>query len=66
MPSHVPLDSELVGKAKRLGNKRTTAAVVREALEEYIQRRNQVSVVDLFGSVDFAPQFDYQKSRGRR
>jgi len=37
---------------------------VTEALQEYIQRRQQAKIVDLFGTIDFDPKYDYKKQRG--
>lgn len=34
-----------------------------EALEEYIQRRKQARILELFGQVDFDPKYDYKKQR---
>jgi hypothetical protein len=39
---------------------------VTEALEEYIQHRKQAKILELFGSVDFDPKYDYKKQRSRR
>jgi hypothetical protein len=39
---------------------------VNEALREYIQRRRQAKVVELFGTIDFEASYDYKKQRRRR
>ncbi len=36
-----------------------------EALREYIQRRQQAKVVDLFGQIEFDKAYDYKKQRRR-
>jgi hypothetical protein len=38
---------------------------VTEALEEYVQRRKQARIVDLFGKVEFDKKFDCKKARRR-
>jgi hypothetical protein len=38
---------------------------VTEALREYVQRRKQARILDLFGKVDFDPKYDYKKQRRR-
>ena len=39
---------------------------LREALQEYIARRKQARIVDLFGTVEYHPAYDYKKQRGRK
>jgi len=39
---------------------------VTEALEEYIARRKQARIADLFGTIDYDPAYDYKKQRRRR
>jgi len=38
---------------------------VTEALEEYIQRRKQARILELFGTVQFDPKYNYKKQRRR-
>jgi hypothetical protein len=38
---------------------------VNEALEEYIQRRRQAKINDLFGTIEFESAYDYKKQRRR-
>jgi hypothetical protein len=40
-------------------------ATVNEALHEYIQRRRQTKLVELFGTIEWEPDFDYKKQRRR-
>jgi hypothetical protein len=35
-------------------------------LNEYIQRRKQQQIVELFGKVDMDPTYDYKKQRRRK
>lgn len=46
-----------------IGGQRTKKATVTEALEEYIQRRKQAKIIELFGTIDFDPEYDYKKQR---
>lgn len=39
---------------------------VTEALQEYIQRRKQLRIVDLFGSIDYEPDYDYIDQRNKK
>ena len=45
-------------EAQRIGGHQTKKATVTEALEEYIQRRKQARILELFGNVDFDPKFN--------
>ena len=53
-------------EAQRIGGHRTKKATVNEALKEYIARRLQLKLVDLFGTVEWDPDHDYKRERGRR
>ena len=68
MATNLALDDRLVNKALRLGGHRTKKATVTEALQEYIQRRQQLGILELFGKLDFHPDFDreYKRARHRR
>ncbi|MGI8618438.1 MAG: type II toxin-antitoxin system VapB family antitoxin [Gemmatimonadaceae bacterium] len=66
MPTNLALDDRLLNEALRLGGHRTKKATVTEALEEYIQRRKQLGILELFGTIDYYPDYDYKKARYRR
>ena len=63
MASYLAIEDKLIEEARRIGKQRTKKAVVTEALEEYIQRRKQLQILDLFHSVDFDPDYDYKLQR---
>ncbi len=67
MATNLALDDTLIEEARQLGGQRTKKEVVTQALLEYIQRRKQLQVLDLFGQIDFEEGFDYkaQRSVGR-
>jgi len=65
MPTNLAIDDDLLAEAQKVGGHRTKKDTVNEALREYIQRRRQARVVDLFGKVEFDPSFDYKKQRRR-
>lgn len=66
MPTNLALDDALLDEAVRIGGKTTKKATVTEALEEYIARRKQARIIDLFGAVDFDPKYNYKTQRKRR
>lgn len=63
MATNLAIDDRLIEEARRVGGQRTKKAAVTEALQEYIQRRKQARILDLFGTVEFDPRYDYKKQR---
>lgn len=63
MPSNLAIDDHLLEEALRVGGHRTKRETVNEALQEYIQRRRQLKVIDHLGTVDFDEEFDYKAAR---
>jgi hypothetical protein len=57
MSAKLAIDGHLIAEAQRLGNHRT------KALREYVQRRKQLEVIDLFGMIDFDEDYDYGLAR---
>lgn len=65
MATNLAIDDNLIVEAQAIGGKKTKKDVVTEALREYIQRRKQSQITSLFGKVDYAPDYDYKKTRSR-
>ena len=65
MATNLAIDDKLIVEAQAIGGARTKKAAVTEALEEYIQRRKQVQIASLFGTIDYDPDYDYKKTRNR-
>lgn len=65
MPSNLAIDDKLLEEALHLGGHRTKKATVNEALKEYVQRRKQLKILDLFGQIDYDPDYDYKEQRRR-
>ena len=63
MPTNLAIDDELIEKARIIGKHKTKKAVVTEALEEYIEKRNQMKIFEMFGSMVFEPEYDYKSQR---
>jgi Arc/MetJ family transcription regulator len=66
MPTNLAIDDELLEEAQRIGGHATKKATVNEALTEYIQRRQQLRILDLVGKIDFDPDYDYKEMRRKR
>jgi hypothetical protein len=63
MATNLDIDDKLIDEARRVGNYRTKKEAVTAALDEFIRRRKQLEILDHFGTIDFAPEYDYRKMR---
>ena len=63
MPTNLALDPELLEEAHRIGGHRTKKATVTEALREYIMKRKQQKVLELFGLIEYEEEYDYKPQR---
>jgi len=63
MATNLAIDDKLIQEALIIGKHKTKKAVVTEALQEYIQRRKQLEIIKMFGSIDYDPDYDYKKQR---
>ncbi|MEA5115538.1 MAG: type II toxin-antitoxin system VapB family antitoxin [Geobacteraceae bacterium] len=66
MATNLALDDKLLEEARIVGKHKTKKAVVNEALAEYIQRRKQAEIINLFHVIDYDPDYDYKKQRNKR
>jgi Arc/MetJ family transcription regulator len=66
MATNLAIDDKLLRLAVRVGNQPTKKATVNEALREYVQRRVRLKAVDLFGTIDFDPSYNYKAERRKR
>lgn len=63
MATNLALDDDLIQEAMRVGGHRTKKAAVTHALEEYIQRRKQRAILDLFGKIDLLSEAMMKRRR---
>jgi Arc/MetJ family transcription regulator len=63
MATNLAIDDELIDEARRVGGHTTKKQAVTVALEEYVARRKQLAVLNLFGTIDFDKGYDYRRSR---
>jgi hypothetical protein len=63
MPTNLAIDDNLILEAQKLGHHRTKKAAVTAALDEYIQRRKQLEIISLFGTIDYDETYDYKRAR---
>ena len=60
------IDPELLSKALEIGGEKTKKATVNRALREFIARREQERLLELFGKLDWDDEYDYKRERTRQ
>jgi hypothetical protein len=65
MTANLSIDSELLDRALAVSGERTKKAAVTKALHEFIARRQQKRLLDLFGKLEWDDGFDYKAERTR-
>jgi hypothetical protein len=66
MATNLSIDPELIDRALALSGERTKKAAVTRALQEFIARREQKHLLDLFGKLEWIADYDYKAERSRR
>jgi hypothetical protein len=66
MATNLSIDPELIERALELSGERTKKAAVTKALEEFIARRQQKRVLELFGRLEWDAAYDYKAERQRK
>ena len=65
MPTNLAIDDRLIEEARQVGHHGTKKEAVTAALDEYIRRRKQMQILDLFGTIDFQQDYNYKANRHR-
>lgn len=63
MATNLDIDDKLINEARKIGKHATKKAAVTEALTEYINRRKQLEILELAGTIDYYDDYDYKKVR---
>ena len=66
MATNLAIDPDLLDRALAVSGERTKKAAVTKALEEFIARREQRRVAELFGKLEWDSSYDYKTGRSRR
>ncbi len=66
MPTNLAIDDALIEEARKTGGHKTKKEAVTAALTEYVQRRKQLDLLKLFGTIDYDAGYDYKAARRRR
>lgn len=65
MPTNLAIDPDLLERALAVSGEKTKKAAVTRALKEFISRREQKRLLELFASLDWDPDYDYKAERSR-
>ncbi len=63
MATNLAIDDQLIDEAKAIGKHQTKKGVVTEALREYIQRRKQAEILNIFNTIEYDQDYDYKQQR---
>ncbi len=63
MVTPLQIDQTLLQEALALSNHPTATALIEAALREYIQRRKQVKILELFGTIDYEEEYNHKQQR---
>lgn len=65
MATNLSIDPELINRTLALSGERTKKAAVTKALQEFIARREQKRLLELFGKLEWDTDYDYKAERSR-
>ena len=66
MATNLAIEPGLIERALVVSGEKTKKAAVTRALREFIARREQRGLVDLFGKIDWDAAYDYKAGRSRK
>ena len=65
MATHLNIDPDLLQRALALSGEKTEMAAVTKALREFVARREQKRIVELFGALEWSHGYDSKAGRSR-
>ena len=65
MATNLAIDDALLNMALEIGGYKSKKDTVNAALDEFIKRRKAKELIDVFGTMEYEPSYDYKKSRSR-
>ena len=66
MATNLSIDPDLIERALEVSGEKTKKAAVTKALQEFIARRRQKRLRELFGTLEWDEAYDYKAERERR
>jgi Arc/MetJ family transcription regulator len=65
MATNLEIDPALLERALAVSGEKTKRAAVTRALTEFVARREQRRLVELFGKLEWNSDYDYKRERSR-
>jgi Arc/MetJ family transcription regulator len=65
MATNLSIDPDLLDRVLEVSGERTKKAAVTKALHEFIARREQAGLLELFGKLEWDESVDYKAERTR-
>ena len=65
MPTNLAINDKLLQEALEISGLKTKKDTVNLALQEFVNKRKQMEILNLFGTMDPDPEYDYKKGRYR-
>jgi hypothetical protein len=65
MATNLALDDRLIEEARLAGRHKSKKEAVTAALEEYVRKRQQMRILEAFGTFTVDPTYDYKRERQR-
>ena len=66
MRTNIVLDDGLVGEALKLSGAKTKRELIHRALEEFVENRRRLNLLELEGKIKFATRYDHKSLREGR
>jgi len=66
MATNLAIDDTLLVTAQDISGLKTKKETVNLALKEFIQRRKQEEIINLFGTIEYDTDYNYKKLRKRK
>lgn len=66
MARNIDFDQKLLNEVQRIGRFKFKKDAINAALQEYVERHKQVEIIELFGTIDYSPDYDYKDGRKER
>jgi Arc/MetJ family transcription regulator len=66
MATNLAIDPDLLERALEVSGEKSKRAAVTKALREFVARREQRKILELFGKLDWDSSFDHKAARSRK
>jgi len=66
MATNLAIDDTLLVTAQDISGLKTKRETVNLALKEFIQRRKQEEILNMFGKIEYESDYNYKENRNRK